>query len=242
MANTNIGIQFTEKNKVRVSVNFENTESKRALYEYNENKKISYTPKKIIFEKEFDSRDTIKTPFCEFLIEKKHDFEVTKNYYIQFKNINSIVSKYRRIYIKDLKSGTSLLDLSLTGSNKGRLVDYLNTSVKVLGGDQKENKIAYAIKTKKYIDTLFKNEAKRLQQLEIELSKFKDSTNLYNIESEGNRLFEKIIEIDEALLLKKRSLDYIKNLRDYLISHDQKTKDIPAPTITEINEPTTISF
>jgi capsular exopolysaccharide synthesis family protein len=241
LANQLIEIECLPNNKIRLKVNFENIESTKQLIEYKNHRQISYTPKKIIYEDVFEISDTIQTPFSKFLIEKKHDFEVSKKYYLRFRNLNGIVSRYREIYIRDLKAGTSLLDLSLSGPNKARIIDYLNTSVEVLGNDQKNFKIAYAIKTKNYIDTLFYNEAQHLKKLETKLARFKDSTNLYSIESEGTRIFEKITEIDEQVLVKNRRLDYIKNLRDYLISYDQRTKDIPAPTISEILEPTVIS-
>ncbi|MEI6865129.1 polysaccharide biosynthesis tyrosine autokinase [Flavicella sp.] len=240
LANHLIEIQCIDNNKVRVKVDFATIESSKQLIEYDNQNQISYTPTHLIYEETFDISDTITTPFSKFTIEKKHNFKVSQKYFIRFKNINSIVAKYRNIYIKTFKTGTSLLDLSLSGPNKDRIIDYLNTSVEVLGNDQKQYKIAYAIKTKNYIDTLFSNEAKHLAELEIELSKFKDSTNLYNIESEGTRILEKITKIDDVLLLKNRDIDYIQTLRNYLLSYDQRTKDIPAPTIAEISEPTTV--
>lgn len=236
-----IKVQFIKNNKVTIEVDFENPESTRRLTEYATFKSIQYTPSSEKYEKTFDIDSVIKTPFSTFKLSKKHPFETSKVYYIKFNNINATVARYRNIKIIDFREGTSLLRLSLSGSNKSRLVDYLNTSVQVLGNDQKRNKIAYAEKTKNYIDTFVQNEADRLQSLEKKITKFKDSANLYSIESEGERIFTKIIQIDEELLIKNRSIDYIRDLRNYLLSHDQNTKDIPAPTINEINEPTTIS-
>ena len=241
LTNQLISIQFIENNKVKININYNSIENPKSLIEYENHTSVDYLPPSLNYEQVFDVDKEISTPFAKFFISKKYAFETSKQYFIKFNNFNGTVAKYQNISINDFKAGTSLLKLSFTGSNKARLVEYLNTSVSILGEDQKENKIAYAIKTKNYIDTLFQNEQKKLAQIEADISKFKDSTNLYNVEAEGSLIFSKITQIDEEILVKRRSIDYIDKLKKYLLSHDQATKDIPAPTISEINEPTTIS-
>ena len=241
LLNTPIKIRFVSKNKVKVSVNFESIDKTFILSEYKNNSTISYQPRTNVFEKEYKADELKNTPFCKFYISKKTDFETTKDFYVIFSDFNSTVSTYTNINIADFKEGTSILKLSLTGSNKAKLVKYLNTSIEVLETYQKNTKISYAIKTKNYIDTLFKNEARTLRNIELGLAQFKESNNIYNVDAEGEEIFKKITTLDDKILQKTRSIEYVNNLRKYINTHDQYSKNIPAPTLEDINEPTTLA-
>lgn len=233
-----IQIQFLEGNQVKVSVEFQSIEKNKTLYEYNTHTFSTYNPKKKKYEKTFNVYEEIKTPFATFRLEKKHEFSTSKPYFIRFNSFNGTVKRYQAIRVTSTQRGGSILKISLIGANKNRLVKYINTTIKVLGQVQKDSKIAYAVKTKSYIDNLFKNEAKKLENIEFLLSKFKDSTNLYNIEAEGQRIFTRIASIDEQLLENQRDLDNVLGLRKYLKDHDQTTKAIPAPSVIDIKDPT----
>uniref|UniRef100_UPI0040481A33 hypothetical protein n=1 Tax=Polaribacter sp. TaxID=1920175 RepID=UPI0040481A33 len=73
---------------------------------------------------------------------------VGETYFIRFDSFDGTVSSYRSIRVTDLGDGSSILKLQLEGSNKNRIVDYLNASVAVLEKDKKNQKIEYAKKTK----------------------------------------------------------------------------------------------
>ena len=65
--------------------------------------------------------------------------------------------------------GSSIIELSQQGPNKKRIVDYLNSTVKILDKVKQDQKILYAKKTKKWIDHLFKKEKNSLDNIEKEL-------------------------------------------------------------------------
>ena len=236
ITNQLIGIQFLTNEKIKISVDFKDI-SARNLMEYDSNKSKKHAPNKILFEKTFDISEHIKTPFCDFNITKIGEADISKKYYVRFNDVGSIAAKYRSISIRNLKSGTSLLGLTLTGTNKARLVDYLNTSVEILNKDHDLEKVTYAIKTKNYIDTLSKKEKVRLDILENKIAKFKDSADIYNIEAEGSRILDKILVIDEQKLNINRSFENIQSIRDYILSLDLTSRNIPVPSLPELNAP-----
>ena len=67
----------------------------------------------------------------------------------------------------------------MSGPNKNRIVDYLNATVKILGEDKQEQKIQYAINTKKYIDELFLIEKDSLNRIEKQLGIYKELLFLF---------------------------------------------------------------
>ena len=75
---------------------------------------------------------------------------------IQFQTIDGVVSRYQRVRANSVPS-TSLLSVTLTGSNKSRLVDYINKSVEVLAIEQWKDKTNYARQTLKFIEEQFQD-------------------------------------------------------------------------------------
>ena len=63
----------------------------------------------------------------DFKIERKNDAKNLKGqyYYIQMRTIDQVAGEYQNVRATGL-TGTSLIELSLSGPNKNRLVDYLN--------------------------------------------------------------------------------------------------------------------
>ncbi len=238
---TPIKLSFNDDNTVKVSINFEDLESSKSLMEYSTHTTKKVSPKDLLFEKTVNLNETINSPYFSFkIIPLEQSF--SGEYFIRFNNFNSVVNKYKNVYIKNFKLGTSILNMSLTGSNKARLVKYLNTSVKVLGDDQKRTKIAYAVKTKNYIDTLFKREARNLNYIESTLEKFKDSNNIYSPSTEGSLIFSKIVDLDSQILMKEKSLEYVNSLIQYLDTQRNTENSIPVPSISYIEDITLISY
>ena len=180
-----IKIEYLDNDKYRVSFDF-NEEGGNELVSYSGDIEKSdsgnifsnYNTDELNFSGEYFSGEKIATPFLNFTIKTQTEASPGETYYISFNNFDSTVSGYRNISVTDLTDGASILKLTLNGSNKNRIVDYLNMSVKVLERDKKSAKIAYAENTQKYIDDLFNKESDSLKSLEKEMSKFKSSNNI----------------------------------------------------------------
>ena len=81
----------------------------------------------------------------------------------------------------------------MSGPNKNRIVDYLNATVKILGEDKQQQKIQYAINTKKYIDELFAIEKDSLNKIEKEIGIYKERYNIFDLSLEGSQLYYEIL-------------------------------------------------
>ena len=75
----------------------------------------------------------------------------------------------------------------------------MNTTVDVLNLDQQRQKIQYAIRTKKYIDTLFGVESDNLRDIESELGSYKQSNNIYDLSAEGTNLLGEVTMLDNEI-------------------------------------------
>jgi len=135
--------------------------------------------------------------------------------------------------INVLGYSTKEVRLKLEGSNKKRIVDYLNESVKVLERDKKSAKIAYAENTKKYIDNLFEKESDSLKILEKELSRYRSKNNIFNLSAQVTRILEEITLLDQQKRAITNNIEELDSLNNYIITHN-KFNNIPVPAIIQI--------
>ncbi len=156
-------------------------------------------------------------------------------YYIVFRNYDGVVKQYLGINIRPESAGSSVLRMSLTGNNKAKLVDYLNSSVAVLSQDMLERKNLFATKTIKFIDSSLAIKSVELSSVEDELNKFKNKNEIFDLESEGTDINSKLNALDIRKEGVNRELSYYNTLQDYLIKSSDY-RNVPAPSVAGISE------
>lgn len=234
LINTKLKLEFLSKDKVKISVDFGESRN-RGMINYHSLKKQRYSSPVSNYSEEF-TVGNIKSDFFAFDLETIGTPQIDKPYYIVFKDFNGTVSRYRSIKVVTAKKGTSIIRLVLVGSNKKRLVDYINATVAVLAKDQIESKIKYAVKTKKYIDDLFDEMAGNLKTIEKDLGDFKQKQNIYNLSAEGSAIFGDALQLDTQSQHFQDRLDYFSTLDSYIRSHqgiDANTVPVPAVIVME---------
>ena len=127
--------------------------------------------------------------FFSFVFTTEEILTPNKVYIFRFNDLNSTVKKYQKVRVTSITTGASVLRLQIEGDNKARLVDFLNETVKALTEDKQQQKIKYAIDTKKYIDKLFKYESDSLNRIEATIGDYKKKNKIYNdLSTQGNTL------------------------------------------------------
>ncbi|MDP5000883.1 MAG: sugar transporter, partial [Flavobacterium sp.] len=140
-----IKIKFISPSQYKLSVDF-GEETTASLIQYSD---VTIKPVNVSggeFSKIYKINDSVDLPFLNFkLIIKPEAFEFTnKEYFIRFDDFNQTVASYRSIDISADAKALSVVRLQLEGSNKYRLVEYLNTTVEVLRKIQLESKNLFA--------------------------------------------------------------------------------------------------
>lgn len=189
------------------------------------------------FSKKYNFDEKIDTFFFKGKIVKEknpkkniHEGE----YLIKFSSLYRTVDSYRKIET-DLKQNSSIINLSLVGNNKNRMVDYLNGTIHVLSNSMLQEKNLFATKTIQFIDSMLVERSGELQNVQDELNQFKTQRNIYDLDSESSLLRARLTELDTEERQFLRSIDYYKNLESYLVNRTDYT-DIPAPTVSGIQE------
>ena len=168
LLNIPIKLEYLENEKVLVEVEFENEEN--TFIDYSSkltNRKIVDTKS---YSKKFNINEYIYTPYSGFNINIDSTYTpvdlVGKIYYVVFRSYNGTVNSLKNINAISLTKGTSLIQLELKGTNKKKIEDYLNATVKILERDQKAQKIEYATKTRNYINSIFLKAGDSLMKFE----------------------------------------------------------------------------
>jgi capsular exopolysaccharide synthesis family protein len=187
--------------------------------------------------KEYHVNDMVHTPFLNFSLKQISPFEMGEKYFIQFTSFDGTVGANRNVNVQSITNAASMLRLEKQGSNKKRLEDYLNATVKVLDSIKKIQKIEYAVKTQAYIDTLFSAEEKKLKKLEKELGDYRENNNIFDLSTQGTEIFGETISLQKEKMELNSFVDYLQNLRSYLRTNNRFNRDNLVPATIAIQDP-----
>lgn len=152
-----------------------------------------------------------------------------------FGNYWGTVNKYKSIAIRQEPSGSSILLLSLSGGNKQRLIDYINTSSVILERGELERKNKFAVSTIKYIDSSLVVQEKALKKSEQDLEDFKDKSQMLDAVTQNSDFNVKLTEFEIQKRGIQNKLNYYDNLNNYLLNKTDYTV-IQAPSVVGIEE------
>ncbi|MGY8885962.1 MAG: sugar transporter, partial [Flavobacteriales bacterium] len=207
------------------------------LQNYNTKEKSSRYFETQSFSQDFRFGEKITLPFLSGTLVSNPELAVSPggSYYFSFQNFDGVVGRYNGIGVGPISSGSSVIRLSLTGQNKARLVDYLNTSIKVLGDDMLERKNLFATKTIRFIDSSLSKKSVELMVAEDELNTFKNKNAIFDLEMEGVEINEKLNTLDARKEALDRELKYYDILENYLLARSDY-RNVPAPSVAGISE------
>lgn len=156
-------------------------------------------------------------------------------YYIKCLDFNSVVKQYENIDVSTEEKGGSVITLELIGENKAKMVDYLNSTSRILSKTQLNQKNLFATKTIQFIDSTLNEKARELEDFEKELNTYKLDNNILDLDSETAELKQKLIGYDLEEKNLKRQVEYLNTLQNYLLNRTSY-EDPPAPSIAGITE------
>jgi len=235
LLNTIIKIDFIDNNRFELSVDF-NENATYKLMNYKDESFKGFEDNKKRYSKIFLIDEYINLPFLKAQIELVNDVKELKgqSFYFQLRTIDQAAGQYRNVRANGL-TGTSLIELSLTGPNKNRIVDYLNETVIVLAEHELDEKTNYARSTKEFIDAQFRNTSDSLKSIEDNIGKFKQENSIYQLSAEGGEIYSQTVSLDKMQEQLGDRIVYFNNLENYIKTHTDFT-NIPAPAIINIED------
>ena len=237
-----IKIKFLSPTQYELSVDFGEATSARTM-QYSDLISQPVNVSGGVFKKNYKINEEVALPFLNLkVIIKPEAYEYTnQEYYVRFDDFNSTVATYKGIDVSADVKALSVVRLQMEGSNKYRLVEYLNTTVDVLRKIQLESKNQFANNTIGFIDSTLREMEGQIKEAENELKEFRRGKNIFELEEEGGGglLSTKLSGYDVEKDGINRKIAYYNLLKNYL----EKTTDyskLPAPTVAGIDDPNII--
>src|SRR5574343_2079818 len=194
-----IKVKFVSPTQFEISVDFEEATSVPLMH-YADLSTTNFAVGNKEFKKVFKVGEQINLPFLHLQVEVKPEaFDyVNAEYYLQFDDFNATVGAYRGIDVSADVKALSVVRLQLEGTNKYRLVEYLNTTVDVLQKIQLDSKNQFANNTIGFIDSTLNVMESQIKDAENELKEFRRGKNILEIEGveSGSALSAKLSGYD----------------------------------------------
>lgn len=232
-----IKIKFVSPNQYILKIEFEKEQAE--LFNYATNTIESTKIGTELFENKYTVGQQVSLPFLNFKLEIKNNSKnnyAGEEYMIRFKSFDETVKVYQDVKIGLDKEAGSILNLSIEGTNKARLVDYLNTTVNTLIKNELARKNQFAVNTIKFIDSTLSKTDKELKLSGDELENFQSGTNVIDLEAGGKSFSEELQQLDIEKDLLDRKANYCNSLKNYLRSSNDFSR-LPAPSVAGIDDP-----
>jgi succinoglycan biosynthesis transport protein ExoP len=232
-----IGIKFISENEYEIRIPFEGTSA--SLIHYSDN---SYSNTAVVegeFVKKHKVGERVSLPFLNWKLQIKDNPGLYKGneYFVRFNDFDATVSSCRNVDIKSDDKGGSIITLGMQGTNKARMVEYLNSTVKMLIKRQLDSKNQFATNTINFIDSTLVAMESQLKETGNELKSFRKDKNIYDIEEGGGVKFsDKILDFDIEKDGVNRKINYYNSLKAYLRNSVDYSK-LPAPSVAGIEDP-----
>lgn len=236
LAGSLIKIKFLSENVYELRIPFENNSV--PLITYADDSYSNTTVAVGEFVKKYRVGEQVSLPFLNWKLQIKDNpgFYKGNEYFVRFNDFDGTVSRYQGIGVSADDKGSSIITLGMQGTNKARMVEYLNATVKMLIKRQLDDKNQFATNTINFIDSTLVAMESQLKETGNELKSFKKDKNIYNVEDGGAKFSDKILEFDIKKDEITRKTAYYNSLKSYLKNSVDYSR-LPAPSVAGIEDP-----
>ena len=231
-----IGVKFVSANEYEIRIPFENPSV--SILTYTTNSYSNTTVETGEFVKKYKVGQAVILPFLNWKLEINDNpgFYKGKEYFVRFNDFDGTVAAYKGIDVGSDDKGGSIITLGMQGTNKARMVEYLNSTVKMLIKRQLDSKNQFATNTIAFIDSTLVTMESQLKETGNELKTFRKGKNIYDIEQGGAKFNDQILGFDVAKDEVNRKIAYYNTLKAYLKNSVNYAK-LPAPSVAGIEDP-----
>ena len=231
-----IKVKMIASDTYQIAIPFESNTAE--VINYYSNRKDLVSVKNKEFKAVYKIGQEVNLPFLHWKLDLANfdSSNFKEEVIICFNSFDNTVSNCMNLNVIINEKSGSILKVDVQGTNKNRLVDFLNTTVEVLIKKQLDNKNKFAENTISFIDETLGSMEQQLKNSGDELKDFAKRNDVIEIEEGGASVKEQLLEFDTKKADVERKISYLNSLRKYLKESVDFSK-LPAPTIAGIEEP-----
>jgi capsular exopolysaccharide synthesis family protein len=234
-----IKIKFLSENEYELRIPFAGNAVSLITYRDNSYSQTAVVPGDFV--KRYKVGAAVSLPFLNWKLQIKDNpgLYVGSEYFVSFNDFDGTVSGYRGVNVQSDDKGGSIITLGMQGTNKARMVEYLNATVRMLIKSQLDSKNQFATNTIRFIDSTLVAMESQLKETTNELKSFRSGKNIYDIEEGGSKFSGQILEFDVKKDEITRKTAYYNSLKAYLKNSVDYSK-LPAPSVAGIEDPNVV--
>lgn len=231
-----IGVKMISNSTYQIRIPFKGPNQRIINYYTNSITPITVDGTEII--KNFKIGQEVSLPYLHWKLELADwsKMKLNEEIYVRFNSFDETVAKCQGIKVSVDEKAASILKLGMEGTNKNRMVDFLNATVDCLIRRQLDNKNKFAENTINFIDKTLLDMEQDLKDSGNDLKDFSKSNNILGIEDKGAAFKEQLIDFDTKKDEVERKIAYLNSLKTYLKNSVDFSK-LPAPTVAGIEDP-----
>jgi capsular exopolysaccharide synthesis family protein len=169
---------------------------------------------------------------------KKIKTHIGETYILEIKDPTRVAGNYiDKLKVEWAAEGAGIINLSLTGTNAEKELDFLNALISIYGDKDLEKKSEAASRTVTFIQQQLREIKDSLRTVEFQLERFGNSSRIKDMSGEAQRMYEKleVFELQKAELQIRQN--YYKYLDEYLVQGEGKMDQIILPSSMGISDP-----
>lgn len=227
--------KILNKNEIMVEANGENV----PIYDYIDDNIVTYV-KTLKIAGKYKFGEEIKGKYFNFkihLINNGDDVPTSnEKMFFSFNSLSYLTLKYQASIAANVTSRTSsLVIINMSGDNKYKITDFLNTLTNSYLERNLEKKNRIAINTVKFIDSQISEVSDSLTFAESKLQNFRTSNRVTDISFQGQQSLERLnqLESEKALLIMQKK--YYDFIREYF-EKNKDLSDLIAPSSMNVQD------
>lgn len=163
------------------------------------------------------------------------------DYVFTFHDYRSLVLHYNGVIGANGVKDASVMKLSMTGPNKSKIVNYLNTLTAIFIHESTNSEREESKRTMDFIEGELGRMSANLKKSGDNLSDFQESRGVVDYSFESKELLRRKEKYEDQLLDLNNKLSYFQGLKDYLQKHNDYSLPI-APSGAGIEDPLLLSL
>ncbi|MDP4282095.1 MAG: polysaccharide biosynthesis tyrosine autokinase [Bacteroidota bacterium] len=181
------------------------------------------------FGKEFSNR------YCKFIIRKKTSYYFPgKNYYFKFNDLSDLTKgclSRLKVELSDKKA--DIINITITGNNPAKEVDYLNKLNQELIRYRQMVKSKTSENSLVFIGNQLDGITDSLKKAQNRYTDFRADHKIIDLDEEAKDVLAKVNELETQKFQMNMQIDYFKNLKNYMHDAD-KMQTVATPSVVGI--------
>ena len=214
-------------------------------YDFLLNQYVEMTPEemgqKVDFHGEYRIGEWIDNDYNRIRIipQEGYSYEEKNSWNISFwvNSYPSLIRQMSSYSVSPISKESSIVSLSMKGTEKNKIVDFLNVLMDEYVSRGLEKKNLVSENTIEFIDQELTGIQQSLSEAESDLANFRSSNDVMNLDVQSNQVYSNLRNLEKERAEKAVNVKIYKRLQDYIRTHIDDPENLAAPSTMGISDP-----